>query len=137
MIESESNTILSLSHIIAAFLGALIAKILELFYPFIKEKIYDIEQKRCSFSDPGLKIEKIKGHKVLLTKKFNKVTNINCPWFNTLEKIKYQNGIFYYCPYGLLIKNIIEGKHIRCRHIKIKYQKLFKLAYRFKLLPKY
>lgn len=129
--QSNSNSFDYLN-IVYLILGMIIKTIYD---KIIDKFVSKTNQEFCVYSDPGLKEQT--NHNILVTKKFGKTIDINCLWWETVNKVKYKNGIFLYCQFGTRIENIDSGLNKRCRHTKIKYQKSFKLAYKFKIIPKY
>ena len=88
---------------IATYIGsiiitAIITSLVVIFLTPFKHWVYSTQKERCAFEkkdtgNPGLK-------EIVITKKFNKTTHIDCYWFNKREE-KTVSGITYlHCQYG-------------------------------------
>lgn len=84
--------------VIGLIAGAIITEIVNIFFTPIKSWVGTEKEEFCSFYIKGT--NNYAEGTIKVSKRFNKITSINCGWFNDRKEIEF-NGIKYlHCGFG-------------------------------------
>ena len=106
-----------MNNIIEIILTRLIQFILSIILTFLYRKFINKSIKYCYFRPPGTNYPK-ESKQVEVSKRFGRVVNVNCPYFNMREEKIHNGQKFLYCPYGKTINpNSIDNRGGPCRFV--------------------
>lgn len=98
----------------------------------LKDFVHSENEERCSYELPYTSDQKRVQNKIIVTKKFGKVTHISCDHWKTIQKVRYKTAEFMHCPFGAFLSDVTQGPHYECLFTKTIY--IDKVELRAKLL---